>query len=77
MALQGGLAGGQLVAGRRHQGHLGAGTAQRLAAEFEARLRYTGIDEILEAGLHSRLTEFIDTVRELARAIHRSYLEVV
>jgi uncharacterized circularly permuted ATP-grasp superfamily protein len=24
-----------------------------------------------------RLTEFIDTVRELARAIHRSYLEVV
>ena len=46
-------------------------------AEFEARLRYTGIDEILEAGLHSRLTEFIDTVRELARAIHRSYLEVV
>jgi uncharacterized alpha-E superfamily protein len=41
------------------------------------RLRYTGIDEILEDGLHSRLTEFIDTVRELARAIHRSYLEVV
>ncbi len=31
-------------------------TAQRLAAEFEARLRYTGIDEILEDGLHSRLT---------------------
>ncbi|MGV2894125.1 hypothetical protein, partial [Pseudomonas sp. AGC67] len=27
--------------------------------------------------LHSRLTEFIDTVRELARAIHSSYLEVV
>ncbi|MGZ0714941.1 alpha-E domain-containing protein [Pseudomonas palleroniana] len=52
-------------------------TAQRLAAEFEARLRYTGIDEILEDGLHSRLTEFIDTVRELARAIHSSYLEVV
>ena len=48
-------------------------TAQRLAAEFEARLRYTGIDEILEDGLHSRLTEFIDTVRELARAIHSSY----
>jgi hypothetical protein len=41
-------------------------TAQRLAAEFEARLRYTGIDEILEDGLHSRLTEFIETVRELA-----------
>jgi uncharacterized alpha-E superfamily protein len=52
-------------------------TAQRLAAEFEARLRYTGIDEILEEGLHARLTDFIDTVRELARAIHSSYLEMV
>ena len=52
-------------------------TAQRLAAEFEARLRYTGIDEILEDGLHSRLTEFIEGVRELAGAVQSSYLEVV
>ena len=52
-------------------------TAQRLAAEFEARLRYTGIDEILEDGLHSRLTEFIEAIRELARAVQSSYLEVV
>ena len=52
-------------------------TPQRLAAEFEARLRYTGIDEILEDGLHRRLTEFIEGVRELAGAVQSSYLEVV
>ncbi|UVE16229.1 alpha-E domain-containing protein [Pseudomonas sp. LS44] len=51
--------------------------AQRLAAELAARLRYTGIDEILNAGLHAWLTDFILLVRQLARAIHSSYLEVV
>ncbi|MCY1288582.1 hypothetical protein D9M68_231540 [compost metagenome] len=51
--------------------------AQRLAAELVARLRYTGIDEILDEGLHAWLTDFILLVRQLARAIHSSYLEVV
>jgi uncharacterized alpha-E superfamily protein len=51
--------------------------AQRLAAELDARLRYTAIDEILEEGLHTWLTDFILLVRQLARAIHSSYLEAV
>ncbi|CAD5109587.1 alpha-E domain-containing protein [Zestomonas carbonaria] len=51
--------------------------AQRLAAELDARLRYTGITEILDEGLHAWLTDFILLVRQLARAIHSSYLEVV
>ncbi|NBA96707.1 alpha-E domain-containing protein [Pseudomonas sp. R5(2019)] len=51
--------------------------AQRLAAELNARLRYTGIDEVLGAGLHGWLTEFIDQVRELGQLVHESYLEVV
>ena len=49
--------------------------AQRLAAEIDARLRYTGINEILEEGLHAWLTEFIPLVRQLGNAIHSSYLE--
>ncbi|WPC03536.1 alpha-E domain-containing protein [Pseudomonas benzenivorans] len=50
--------------------------AQRLAAELDARLRYTGIKEILDEGLHAWLTEFIQQVRLLGQAIQRSYLEV-
>ncbi|EJM71137.1 MULTISPECIES: alpha-E domain-containing protein [Pseudomonas] len=49
--------------------------AQRLAAEMDARLRYTGINEILDEGLHAWLTEFIPLVRQLGNAIHSSYLE--
>ncbi|HBN9709986.1 TPA: alpha-E domain-containing protein [Pseudomonas aeruginosa] len=49
--------------------------AQRLAAELEARVRYTGIDEVLEQGLHTWITDYILLVRQLANAIHSSYLE--
>jgi uncharacterized alpha-E superfamily protein len=51
--------------------------AQRLAAELNARLRYTSIDEILDEGLHAWLSNFILSIRQLADAIHCSYLEVV
>jgi len=51
--------------------------AQRLAAELEARLRYTSIDEVLDEGLHAWLTDLILLVRDLGHAIHSSYLEVV
>lgn len=51
--------------------------AQRLAAELDARLRYTGIGEILDEGLHAWLTEFIPLVAQLGNAIHSSYLEAV
>ncbi|SDH58534.1 Uncharacterized conserved protein, Alpha-E superfamily [Pseudomonas benzenivorans] len=50
--------------------------AQRLAAELEARLRYTSIDEVLGEGLHAWLTDLIQQVRQLGQAIHGSYLEV-
>ena len=49
--------------------------AQRLVAELDARLRYTGIDDILAEGLHGWLSDFIVQVRELANAIHGAYLE--
>ncbi|AZD29356.1 alpha-E domain-containing protein [Pseudomonas chlororaphis] len=52
-------------------------TAQRLAAELNARLRYTAIDEILGFGLHLWLTDSISQVRHLGQTVHESYLEVV
>ncbi|WP_280040610.1 alpha-E domain-containing protein [Pseudomonas sp. Hg5Tf] len=51
--------------------------AQRLAAEVDARLRYTGIDEILAEGLHPWLNHYIPLVRQLGNAIHSAYLEAV
>ncbi|MEK2608158.1 alpha-E domain-containing protein [Pseudomonas shirazensis] len=51
--------------------------AQRMAAELNARLRYTGIDEILDAGLHLWLTDFIGRIHQLGQSVHNSYLEVV
>jgi uncharacterized alpha-E superfamily protein len=51
--------------------------AQRMAAELDARLRYTGIGEILDEGLHEWLNDFIPLVAQLGNAIHSSYLEVV
>ena len=50
--------------------------AQRLAAELDARLRYTSIKEVLDEGLHAWLTDFIERVDDLGQAIHKSYLEV-
>lgn len=52
-------------------------SAQRMAAELNARLRYTGIDEILDAGLHLWLTDFIGRIHQLGQSVHNSYLEVV
>ena len=51
--------------------------AQRLAAELNARLRYTGINEILDSGLHQWLTDCIAQIRHLGQTVHESYLEVV
>ncbi len=51
--------------------------AQRLAAELNARLRYTGIEEILDPGIHLWLTDFIAQMSHLGQTVHESYLEVV
>ncbi|MFC3609589.1 alpha-E domain-containing protein [Stutzerimonas tarimensis] len=50
--------------------------AQRLAAEMEARVRYTVINEVFEQGMHDWITEQIDTLGRLGNAIHSSYLEI-
>jgi uncharacterized alpha-E superfamily protein len=51
--------------------------AQRLAAELSARLRFTGIEEILASGLHQWLTHYIGQINHLGQSVHDSYLEVV
>lgn len=49
--------------------------AKRLAAELEARVRYTVINEVFEYGLHDWITERIDELGKLGDAIHSAYLE--
>lgn len=49
--------------------------AQRMAAELDARLRYTGIEEVLATGLHEWLGDHIQRVRQLGDAINSAYLE--
>lgn len=49
--------------------------AQRLAAELEASLRYTLIDEILEQGLHEWLGEYLTRIDALGEAIRNGYLD--
>lgn len=51
--------------------------AQRMAAELEARLRYTSIEEVLGEGLQAWIHDYILLVRQLANAIHSAYLEAV
>ncbi|MFJ2711120.1 alpha-E domain-containing protein [Pseudomonas sp. NPDC087346] len=51
--------------------------AQRLAAELNARLRYTGIGEIFDSGLHLWLTDYIAHINHLGQTVHDSYLEVI
>lgn len=48
-------------------------TAKRLAAELIAQLRYSGIDEIIEIGLHRYLTELLRQVNRVGSEVHRSY----
>ncbi len=55
----------------RARSHTGR-ASQRMAAELNARLRYTDIDEILEAGLHPWLTDFIECIRQLGQTVHNS-----
>ena len=51
--------------------------AQRMAAELEARLRFTGIEEVLEEGLQAWIHDYILLVRQLGSAVHSAYLEAV
>jgi uncharacterized alpha-E superfamily protein len=50
------------------------GECHRLAGEMHARLRYGQIGQIMEAGLHEFLTEFIDRSVVLGNAVGKLYL---
>ena len=47
---------------------------QRRAGKLRADLQYTRIDEILAAGLHAFLMQFLDRVNELGAHISREFL---
>jgi uncharacterized alpha-E superfamily protein len=47
---------------------------ERTAGKMRSDLRYAEIDEILETGLHTYLTQFLARVYELGNAISRTFL---
>ncbi len=49
--------------------------AQRMAAELDARLRYTDINEILDEGLEEWISDYLGLLNELGNVIHTAYLE--
>lgn len=54
--------------------HEQAGQTLRCAGRLRADLQYGHIDEILATGLHAFLTQFLDRVNDLGRAIGRDFL---
>ncbi|MDC6168073.1 alpha-E domain-containing protein [Paucibacter sp. XJ19-41] len=48
---------------------------KRLAGQLALRLEYGAVDEILDAGVHRWLTQFLEESAQLANAIREAYLE--
>jgi len=53
--------------------HLSSNT-ERFAGKLHAELRFGAIDDILQAGLHDTLTEFLQRINELGNRISRDFL---
>lgn len=47
---------------------------ERLAGKLHAQLQFDSIDDILEAGLHDYLTQFLEKIFELGQRISRDFL---
>ena len=47
---------------------------ERLAGRMHAELKFGRIDDILEAGLHNTLTEFLENIYELGNRVSRDFL---
>jgi uncharacterized alpha-E superfamily protein len=47
---------------------------ERMAGKIHAELKFARIDDILEAGLHDTLTEFMERIFELGNRISRDFL---
>lgn len=47
---------------------------ERLAGKLHAELKFTRIDDILEAGLHDSLTTFLENIDSLGRLVSRDFL---
>jgi uncharacterized alpha-E superfamily protein len=51
-----------------------SGDTERLAGKLHAELQFGRIDDILQAGLHDTLTEFLQRIYELGNRISRDFL---
>ncbi|HEY9096103.1 MAG TPA: alpha-E domain-containing protein, partial [Hydrogenophaga sp.] len=51
-----------------------SGETQRRAGKLKSELQFARIDEILAAGLHAFLTQFLDRINELGARISSDFL---
>lgn len=51
-----------------------SGATERYAGRLHAQLRFGSVDDILKAGLHDTLTEFLANIYELGNRISRDFL---
>ena len=47
---------------------------ERFAGRLHAQLKFSRIEEILDSGLHTTLTEFLENIYELGNRISRDFL---
>ena len=64
----------QVVANLRAVRNEVSADTERMAGKIHSELKFARIDDILEAGLHDTLTEFMERIFELGNRISRDFL---
>ena len=64
----------EVVLNLKEVGTINSRETERFAGKLKAELQFGHIEEILEAGLHDYLTEFLERVAELGARVSREFL---
>ncbi|KAF3998587.1 alpha-E domain-containing protein [Glaciimonas immobilis] len=64
----------EVVNNLRHVSNNASADTERFAGKLHAELKFSSIDEILDAGLHDYLTLFFDRIFDLGNRISRDFL---
>ena len=64
----------QVVSNLKHVHNDISSDTERFAGKLHADLKFSNLDEILDAGLHDYLTRFFDRIFELGNRISRDFL---
>jgi uncharacterized alpha-E superfamily protein len=64
----------QVVGNLKHVHNDISADTERFAGKLHADLKFSSLDEILDAGLHDYLTQFFERIFELGNRISRDFL---